>query len=37
MPLVIPAARGSSSVTATEIPAPIEEGQEDVAEENAYL
>ncbi|GJR23909.1 hypothetical protein Tco_0972436 [Tanacetum coccineum] len=37
MPLVIPAAGGSSSVAATEIPAPIEGGQEDVAEENAYL
>ncbi|GJU54533.1 hypothetical protein Tco_1228247 [Tanacetum coccineum] len=28
---------GSSSVAATEIPAPTEGGQEDVAEENAYL
>ncbi|GJV64621.1 hypothetical protein Tco_1475449 [Tanacetum coccineum] len=37
MPLVIPAAGGSSSVAATEIPAPTEGGQEDVAEENAYL
>ncbi|GJS72672.1 hypothetical protein Tco_0705513 [Tanacetum coccineum] len=37
MPLVIPAAGGSSSVAATEIPAPIERGQEGVAEENAYL
>ncbi|GKC67604.1 hypothetical protein Tco_1100202 [Tanacetum coccineum] len=31
------AAGGSSSVAATEIPAPIKGGQEDVAEENAYL
>ncbi|GKF92053.1 hypothetical protein Tco_0278772, partial [Tanacetum coccineum] len=30
-------ARGSSSIAATEIPAPTEEGQEDVAKENAYL
>ncbi|GJU82177.1 hypothetical protein Tco_1284542 [Tanacetum coccineum] len=37
MPLVIPAAGGSSSVAATEIPAPTERGQEGVAEENAYL
>ncbi|GJY99832.1 hypothetical protein Tco_0517262 [Tanacetum coccineum] len=37
MPLVIPAAGGSSSAAATEIPAPTEGGQEDVAEENAYL
>ncbi|GJU07544.1 hypothetical protein Tco_1123974, partial [Tanacetum coccineum] len=37
MPLVIPAAGGSSSVAATEIPAPTERGQKDVAEENAYL
>ncbi|GJW96749.1 hypothetical protein Tco_0178557 [Tanacetum coccineum] len=37
MPLVIPAAGGSSSAAATEILAPIERGQEDVAEENAYL
>ncbi|GJZ99605.1 hypothetical protein Tco_0672156 [Tanacetum coccineum] len=37
MPLVIPAAGGSSSVAATKIPAPTEGGQEDVAEENAYL
>ncbi|GJX09468.1 hypothetical protein Tco_0199327 [Tanacetum coccineum] len=37
MPLVIPAARGSGSVAATEIPAPTERGQESVAEENAYL
>ncbi|GKA73072.1 hypothetical protein Tco_0779288, partial [Tanacetum coccineum] len=37
MPLVIPAVGGSSSVAVTEIPAPTEEGQEDVAEENAYL
>ncbi|GJZ03674.1 hypothetical protein Tco_0536949 [Tanacetum coccineum] len=37
MPLVIPAAGGSSSIAATEIPAPTEGGQEDVAEENAYL
>ncbi|GKB98431.1 hypothetical protein Tco_0984568 [Tanacetum coccineum] len=35
MPLVIPAAGGSSSITATEIPAPTE--GDDVAEENAYL
>ncbi|GJY57728.1 hypothetical protein Tco_0457620 [Tanacetum coccineum] len=35
MPLVIPAAGGSSSATATEVPAPTEGGQED--EENAYL
>ncbi|GJZ42806.1 hypothetical protein Tco_0590061 [Tanacetum coccineum] len=32
-----PAAGGSSSAAATEIPAPTEGGQEDVAEENAYL
>ncbi|GKF12000.1 hypothetical protein Tco_0049926, partial [Tanacetum coccineum] len=31
------AARGSGSVTATEIPAPTEKGQESVAEEDAYL
>ncbi|GKC07140.1 hypothetical protein Tco_0998750, partial [Tanacetum coccineum] len=37
MPMVIPAAGGSSSVAATEIPAPTEGGQEDAAEENAYL
>ncbi|GJS94676.1 hypothetical protein Tco_0801644 [Tanacetum coccineum] len=37
MPLVIPAAGGSSSVTAAEILAPTEGGQEDVAEEDAYL
>ncbi|GKC08634.1 hypothetical protein Tco_1000244, partial [Tanacetum coccineum] len=37
MPLVIPTARGSSSIAATEIPAPTERGQEGVAEENAYL
>ncbi|GKD90570.1 hypothetical protein Tco_1366077, partial [Tanacetum coccineum] len=37
MPLVIPAAGGSSSVVATEIPAPTGGGQEDVAEENAYI
>ncbi|GJR21356.1 hypothetical protein Tco_0969883 [Tanacetum coccineum] len=37
MPLVIPAAGGSSSAAAAEIPAPTEEGQEDVAEEDAYL
>ncbi|GKE77812.1 hypothetical protein Tco_1543932, partial [Tanacetum coccineum] len=37
MPLVIPAAGGSSSFAATEIPAPIKGGQEDVTEENAYL
>ncbi|GJY06888.1 hypothetical protein Tco_0373942 [Tanacetum coccineum] len=37
MPLVIPAAGGSSSVAATEIHALTEGGQEDVAEENAYL
>ncbi|GKA22080.1 hypothetical protein Tco_0708042, partial [Tanacetum coccineum] len=30
-------ARGSSSAAASEIPAPNEEGQEDVAEEDAYL
>ncbi|GKE08461.1 hypothetical protein Tco_1412012, partial [Tanacetum coccineum] len=37
MPLVIPAAGGSSSVAPTKIPAPTEGGQEDAAEENAYL
>ncbi|GJT99468.1 hypothetical protein Tco_1109807, partial [Tanacetum coccineum] len=37
MPLVIPAAGGSSSAAAAEIPAPTEEGQEDVAKEDAYL
>ncbi|GJU89480.1 hypothetical protein Tco_1301903 [Tanacetum coccineum] len=37
MPLVIPAAGGSSSAAAAEIPAPTEGGQEDVAEEDAYL
>ncbi|GKC10150.1 hypothetical protein Tco_1001760 [Tanacetum coccineum] len=37
MPLVIPAAGGSSSVAARRFTAPIEGGQEDVAEENAYL
>ncbi|GJX35233.1 hypothetical protein Tco_0246790 [Tanacetum coccineum] len=37
MPLVIPAARGSGSVVATEIHAPTERGQESVAEEDAYL
>ncbi|GJR18229.1 reverse transcriptase domain-containing protein [Tanacetum coccineum] len=37
MPLVIPAAGGSSSVVATEVSAPNEGGKEDVAEENAYL
>ncbi|GJY32251.1 hypothetical protein Tco_0415746, partial [Tanacetum coccineum] len=31
MPLVIPAARGSGSVAATEIPALTERGQESVA------
>ncbi|GJW91825.1 hypothetical protein Tco_0169378 [Tanacetum coccineum] len=36
MPLVIPAAGGSSSAAATEVPAPTEGGQEDV-EENVYL
>ncbi|GKD41234.1 hypothetical protein Tco_1261441 [Tanacetum coccineum] len=36
MPLVIPAAGGSGSIVATEIPAPTEGGQEDVAEENCY-
>ncbi|GJZ19818.1 hypothetical protein Tco_0556408 [Tanacetum coccineum] len=37
IPLVIPAAGGSSSVAATEIPASTERGQKDVAEENAYV
>ncbi|GKE67281.1 hypothetical protein Tco_1521442 [Tanacetum coccineum] len=37
MPMVIPVAGGSSYVAATEIPAPTEGGQEDAAEENAYL
>ncbi|GJW99647.1 retrovirus-related pol polyprotein from transposon TNT 1-94, partial [Tanacetum coccineum] len=37
MPLVILAAGGSSSAAAAKIPAPTEEGQEDVAEEDAYL
>ncbi|GJU04323.1 reverse transcriptase domain-containing protein [Tanacetum coccineum] len=37
MPLVILTAGDSSSVAATEIPALTEGGQEDVAEENAYL
>ncbi|GJZ60611.1 hypothetical protein Tco_0616427 [Tanacetum coccineum] len=37
MPLVIPADWGSSSVATMEIPAPTEGGQEDAAEENAYL
>ncbi|GKG03073.1 hypothetical protein Tco_0310709, partial [Tanacetum coccineum] len=37
MPPVIPAAGGSSSAAAAEIPAPNEGGQEDVAEEDAYL
>ncbi|GJT93783.1 hypothetical protein Tco_1082628 [Tanacetum coccineum] len=37
MPLVTPAANGSSSAAATEIPTPTEGGKEDVAEENAYL
>ncbi|GKC72734.1 hypothetical protein Tco_1118617, partial [Tanacetum coccineum] len=37
MPLVIPAAGGSGSVVATEIPALTEGGQESVAEESAYL
>ncbi|GJR00629.1 hypothetical protein Tco_0523613, partial [Tanacetum coccineum] len=37
MPLVIPAAGGSSSATAEEVPAPTEGGQEDVAVEDANL
>ncbi|GJY92848.1 hypothetical protein Tco_0508630 [Tanacetum coccineum] len=37
MPLVIPAAGGSSSAAAAEVSAPTEEGQEDVALEEAYL
>ncbi|GKF31456.1 hypothetical protein Tco_0101254, partial [Tanacetum coccineum] len=37
MPLVIPAAGGSGSVAATEIPAPTEREQEIVAKEDAYL
>ncbi|GJV28756.1 hypothetical protein Tco_1385204 [Tanacetum coccineum] len=37
MPLVIPAAGGSSSALAAKIPALNEGGQEDVAEEDAYL
>ncbi|GJR46421.1 hypothetical protein Tco_1314524 [Tanacetum coccineum] len=37
MPLVIPAAGGSGSAAATEIPAPTERRQESVAEEDAYL
>ncbi|GJZ52617.1 hypothetical protein Tco_0607132 [Tanacetum coccineum] len=37
MPLVIPAAGGSSSAAAAEIHALTEEGQEDVAEEDTYL
>ncbi|GJU05709.1 hypothetical protein Tco_1122139 [Tanacetum coccineum] len=37
MPLVIPAARGSSSAAAAEVSALTGEGQEDVAPEEAYL
>ncbi|GJX18189.1 hypothetical protein Tco_0219021 [Tanacetum coccineum] len=37
MPLMIPAAGGSSSVMATEILALTEKGQEGIAKENAYL
>ncbi|GKC58179.1 hypothetical protein Tco_1085777 [Tanacetum coccineum] len=37
MPLVIPAAGGSSSVEAAKVSAPTEERQEDVAPEEAYL
>ncbi|GKD19278.1 hypothetical protein Tco_1208436, partial [Tanacetum coccineum] len=37
MPLVIPAAGGSSSAAAAEVPVPTEERQEDVAPEDAYL
>ncbi|GJU13968.1 hypothetical protein Tco_1136364 [Tanacetum coccineum] len=37
MPLVIPAAGGSSSAAAAEVPIPTEEKQEDVAPEDAYL
>ncbi|GJR80899.1 hypothetical protein Tco_0151684 [Tanacetum coccineum] len=37
MPLVIPAAGGSSSAAAAEVSAPTEEGQENVALEEAYL
>ncbi|GKE25430.1 hypothetical protein Tco_1440814, partial [Tanacetum coccineum] len=37
MPLVIPAARGSSSTATVEVFAPTEEGQEDVAPKEAYL
>ncbi|GJT88456.1 hypothetical protein Tco_1070173 [Tanacetum coccineum] len=37
MPLVIPAARGSSSDAVAEVSAPTEEGQKDVAPEEAYL
>ncbi|GJZ11805.1 hypothetical protein Tco_0546564 [Tanacetum coccineum] len=37
MPLVIPAAGGSSSAAVVEIPALTEGGQEDVTEEDAYL
>ncbi|GJV92098.1 hypothetical protein Tco_1539911 [Tanacetum coccineum] len=37
IPLVIPAAGGSSSATAAEIPAPTDGRQERVAEEDAYL
>ncbi|GJZ94447.1 hypothetical protein Tco_0666650 [Tanacetum coccineum] len=36
-PVVIPAAGGSSSAAAAEVSAPTEEGQEDVAPEEAYL
>ncbi|GJV83349.1 hypothetical protein Tco_1523247 [Tanacetum coccineum] len=37
MPLVIPAAWGSSSAAAADVPVPTEERQEDVAPEDAYL
>ncbi|GJZ00987.1 hypothetical protein Tco_0518948 [Tanacetum coccineum] len=37
MPLVIPAAGGSSSAAAAEVPVPTEERQEDVASKDAYL
>ncbi|GJZ12921.1 hypothetical protein Tco_0548151, partial [Tanacetum coccineum] len=37
MPLVIPAARGSSFTTATEVPVQTEERHEDEAPEDAYL
>ncbi|GKA19316.1 hypothetical protein Tco_0699231, partial [Tanacetum coccineum] len=37
MPLVIPAAGGSSSAAAAKVPVPTEERQEDVAPEDAYL